>query len=321
MQSGERFDRFTEQAKQVLSFAQEEAQRYQHHLIGTEHLLLGLLRDEEGLPAKGLYNLGVDLNRVRQAVEFIIGRGNRVSQGEVELTPRIKKVLALSVDEARRLNHPYVGTEHLLLGLVREGDGIAAGVLSSMGVDLQRVRAEILRLLSPPEESFPYTGLPTLINLSRLQGLLSIDYPLSQDCISILNFANSEAQRLRHKQIGPEHLLLGILHDKHSMAAHVLLEAGATPAEIYRQLAALIPQEEAQLDTIRDLAPLTKAQIYLAAAETHRLGAQKISPEHLLLGMFTPQENPTTSLLTILGIDWRMLRNNLAQMLANPKSE
>src|SRR5438477_10496291 len=144
----DRFDKFTERARRVLTLAQEEAQRFNHNCIGTEHLLLGLVREGDGVAAKVLANLGVELNKVRSAVEFIIGRGDRAVLGEIGLTPRAKKVIELAVDEARRLNHHYIGTEHLLLGLVREGEGIAAGVLESLGVNLERVRAETARSLS-----------------------------------------------------------------------------------------------------------------------------------------------------------------------------
>ncbi|MSQ61923.1 MAG: ATP-dependent Clp protease ATP-binding subunit, partial [Dehalococcoidia bacterium] len=114
----------------------------------TEHLLLGLVREGDGVAAKVLGNLGVELNKVRSAVEFIIGRGDRAVVGDIGLTPRAKKVIELAVDEARRLNHHYIGTEHLLLGLVREGEGIAAGVLESLGVNLEKVRAETTRILA-----------------------------------------------------------------------------------------------------------------------------------------------------------------------------
>ncbi len=144
----DRFDKFTERARRVLTLAQEEAQRFNHNYIGTEHLLLGLVREGDGVAAKVLANLGVELNKVRSAVEFIIGRGDRASSGEIGLTPRAKKVIELAVDEARRLNHSYIGTEHLLLGLVREGEGIAAGVLESLGVNLERVRGETTRILA-----------------------------------------------------------------------------------------------------------------------------------------------------------------------------
>jgi ATP-dependent Clp protease ATP-binding subunit ClpC len=144
----DRFEKFTERARKVLSLAQEEAQRFNHNYIGTEHLLLGLVREGDGVAAKVLNNLGVELNKVRSAVEFIIGRGDRIVLGDIGLTPRAKKVIELAVDEARRLNHHYIGTEHLLLGLVREGEGIAAGVLESLGVNLEKVRTQTIQVLS-----------------------------------------------------------------------------------------------------------------------------------------------------------------------------
>ncbi len=157
----DRFDKFTERARRVLTLAQEEAQRFNHNYIGTEHLLLGLVREGDGVAAKVLANLGVELNKVRSAVEFIIGRGDRAVLGEIGLTPRAKKVIELAVDEARRLNHHYIGTEHLLLGLVREGEGIAAGVLESLGVNLERVRAETTRILSQSMPQSTGTGART----------------------------------------------------------------------------------------------------------------------------------------------------------------
>jgi len=143
-----RFEKFSERARRVLSLAQEEAQRFNHNYIGTEHVLLGLVRETDGIAAKVLANLGVELNKVRSAVEFIIGRGERSTPGEIGLTPRAKKVIELAVDEARRLNHHHIGTEHLLIGLMREGEGVAAGVLESLGVNLDKVRGETSRILT-----------------------------------------------------------------------------------------------------------------------------------------------------------------------------
>ena len=145
---GSRFEKFSERARRVLSLAQEEAQRFNHNYIGTEHILLGLVRETEGVAARVLSSLSVDLSKVRSAVEFIIGRGEKPAQGEIGLTPRAKKVVELAVDEARRMNHTYIGTEHLLIGLLREGEGVAAGVLESLGVTLDKVRTETHRILS-----------------------------------------------------------------------------------------------------------------------------------------------------------------------------
>jgi ATP-dependent Clp protease ATP-binding subunit ClpA len=142
-----RSDKFTDSARRVLTLAQEEAVRLNHNYIGTEHLLLGLIRLQDCGAAKVLTNLGVDLNRARSAMEFIAGRGDRPIVGEVGLTPRAKHVIELAVDEARRLSHRGISTEHLLLGLVREGEGIAAGVLESLAVSLERARRQAMQQL------------------------------------------------------------------------------------------------------------------------------------------------------------------------------
>ena len=167
---GSRFEKFSERARRVLSLAQEEAQRFNHNYIGTEHILLGLVRETEGVAARVLSSLSVDLSKVRSAVEFIIGRGEKPAQGEIGLTPRAKKVVELAVDEARRMNHTYIGTEHLLIGLLREGEGVAAGVLESLGVTLDKVRTETHRILSHTsgqgqQSSRTNTKTPTLDNL------------------------------------------------------------------------------------------------------------------------------------------------------------
>jgi ATP-dependent Clp protease ATP-binding subunit ClpC len=153
MDNRDRFARFTERACRVLSLAQEEAQRFNHNYIGTEHLLLGLVCENDGVAAKVLANLGVELNKVRSTVEFIIGRGDQTMLGDIGLTPRSKRVIELAADEARLLGHRYIGTEHLLLGLVRKGEGITAGVLESLGVTLERVRAETIRVLGDQGET------------------------------------------------------------------------------------------------------------------------------------------------------------------------
>jgi len=154
-----RFEKFSERARRVLTIAQEEARQLNHSYIGTEHILLGLAREEEGVAAKILANMGVGLSKIRSAVEFIIGRGEKPSTGETGLTPRAKRVIELAIDEARQLNHNYIGTEHLLLGLLREGEGIAAGVLDSLGITIEKTRTETSRVLSQ--------GTPSKSKLAR----------------------------------------------------------------------------------------------------------------------------------------------------------
>ncbi|MBK9942957.1 MAG: ATP-dependent Clp protease ATP-binding subunit [Kouleothrix sp.] len=141
------FDKFTKRAKQVLQIATEEARAFNHPYIGTEHILLGLIKEGEGVAARVLDDLGVKLSQARHAVEFIVGMGEGPPREGQDLTARAKKVIAYAVDEAKRLNHHYIGTEHLLLGLVRNGEGVATGVLDIMGVSLEQVRTQVMRVL------------------------------------------------------------------------------------------------------------------------------------------------------------------------------
>jgi len=142
------FERFTDRARRVVVLAQEEARMLNHNYIGTEHILLGLIHEGEGVAAKGLESLGISLDAVRAQVEEIIGQGQQAPSGHIPFTPRAKKVLELSLREALQLGHNYIGTEHILLGLIREGEGVAAQVLVKLGADLNRVRSTVIQLLS-----------------------------------------------------------------------------------------------------------------------------------------------------------------------------
>jgi len=141
------FERFTDRARRVVVLAQEEARMLNHNYIGTEHILLGLIHEGEGVAAKALESLGISLDAVRQQVEEIIGQGQQAPSGHIPFTPRAKKVLELSLREALQLGHNYIGTEHILLGLIREGEGVAAQVLVKLGADLSRVRQQVIQLL------------------------------------------------------------------------------------------------------------------------------------------------------------------------------
>ena len=141
------FERFTDRTRRVVVLAQEEARMLNHGYIGTEHILLGLIREGDGYAARTLESLGISLDAVRQQVEEIIGRGQQPPSGHIPFTPRAKKVLELSLRESRQLGHNYIGTEHILLGLLREGDGVAAQALVTLGADLNRVRQQVIQLL------------------------------------------------------------------------------------------------------------------------------------------------------------------------------
>jgi ATP-dependent Clp protease ATP-binding subunit ClpA len=203
----DRFDKFTERARNVLTLAQDEAQRFNHNYIGTEHLLLGLVREGEGVASRVLENMNVELTKVRTAVEFIIGRGDRPPVGEVGLTPRAKRVIELAIDESSRLGHTWIGTEHLLLGVVREGEGIAAGVLESLGVNLDKVRHEVIRVLA--ESGVTSVPRSEDIDLSPPPRRYQRFSDWTDHARQTLLTARGVADRRGNSVLTPEHLLLG----------------------------------------------------------------------------------------------------------------
>ena len=184
------FERFTDRARRVVVLAQEEARMLNHNYIGTEHILLGLIHEGEGVAAKALESLGISLEAVRQQVEEIIGQGKQAPSGHIPFTPRAKKVLELSLREALQLGHNYIGTEHILLGLIREGEGVAAQVLTKLGADLPRVRQQVIQLLSG------YQGKETVTAGGPAEGAPSTSLVLDQ-------FGRNLTQAAREGKLDP----------------------------------------------------------------------------------------------------------------------
>jgi ATP-dependent Clp protease ATP-binding subunit ClpC len=192
------FERFTDRARKVLTLAQEEARLLNHSFIGTEHVLLGLIHEGDGVGAQALRSLGISLEAVREKVEETIGMAGSAPSGSPPFTPRAKKVLELSLREALQLNHSYIGTEHILLGLVREGEGVAATVLVSLGADLGRVRQEVIKLTSGGRE--PYEGEALNEVPGTVRGRLEATEPVCPRCRANVS---SEA-RFRKIEINPD---------------------------------------------------------------------------------------------------------------------
>jgi len=188
------FERFTDRARRSVVFAQEEARLLNHNYIGTEHILLGLLREDDGVAAKALTSLGVSLTAVRGDVGEIVGRGSEVPGGHIPFTPRAKKFLELSLREALQLGHNYIGTEHILLGLIREGEGVAAQVLQKLGADLNRVRQTVVQLLSGYRAAAEVTGVEGAAEMAELTSEMAItqeplgdDAPTCPNCFGALD--------------------------------------------------------------------------------------------------------------------------------------
>src|SRR5213082_2243573 len=198
------FERFTDRARRVVVLAQEEARMLNHNYIGTEHILLGLIHEGEGVAAKALESLGISLEAVRQQVKEIIGQGQAAPTGHIPFTPRAKKVLELSLREALQLGHNYIGTEHILLGLIREGEGVAAQVLQKLGADLNRVRRQVIQLLSGSAgvaEPITHTSGPL-----QLGG-----YTFTHDGWRVLELAHESARDLGNPAIQPTDFLLAVV--------------------------------------------------------------------------------------------------------------
>jgi ATP-dependent Clp protease ATP-binding subunit ClpA len=324
------FEKFTERARKVLSLAQDEAQRFNHNYIGTEHLLLGLVREGDGVAAKVLSNLGVDLAQVRATVELIMGRGDRIVLGEIGLTPRAKKVIELAVDEARRLNHHYIGTEHLLLGLVREGEGIAGRVLEMLGVNLEKVRTQTIQVLSGVSRQTPAApqaapGEPWIqrrlrdgdIDRDRFGTFTDRDRfdRFTERARKVLSLAQDEAQRFNHNYIGTEHLLLGLVSEGDGIAAHVLGNLGVELARVRSAVEFIIGRGDRIVLGEIGLTPRAKKVIDLAVDEARRMDHHYVGTEHLLLGLVREGEGIAAGVLESLGVNLEKVRTQTIAVL------
>jgi ATP-dependent Clp protease ATP-binding subunit ClpA len=307
---------FNEDAREALQLAQNEAQRFSHNYIGTEHLLLGLVRREESVAGRVLSQLGIELQKVRSAVEFIIGRGDRVVLGEISLTPCAKKVIELSADETRRLGHDYLGTEHILLGLVREGEGIAAGVLESLGVKLERVRTTTLQILGQGEDLI--NVISAYVRGDKPSGPLVSGVQDADDLVPepasaedagnlvtirtrrVLARARAEAQHHQQKRGGTEHLLLSLIQEQNGIAFHVLRNLGINSERILTAAQFLITEEKlSEPGNIEGLTTDCRKAIALTVDEASQMGYMTpIGTEHLLLGLLSSEGIASGILIT-----------------------
>ena len=316
------FDRFNDRAKRVLALAQDEAIRFNHNYIGTEHLLLGLVREGEGVAARALDAMGIELSKVRRAVEFIIGRGDSTtSPSEITLSPRTKKVIELAIDEARRLGHSHVGTEHLLLGLVREGEGIASGVLESLGVSLEAMRKKVMETLGQPHGP---TSQPLYRDEQRSAappgptGGGTFDL-FDNSAIRALALAEAEATSLNHNWIGTEHLVVGLLRVDEGVAAKALTSLGIELAALRAGLLKHIPRGAARVGSDIALTPRMHEILARASVMRTRRASTNVTPEILLLACVADSAGVGTQVLTELGATPEKIREAVDR-LSPPKA-
>ena len=315
------FERFTERARQVVVLAQEEARTLKHNYIGTEHILLGLIREEEGLAARVLEALDIELGRVRAQIVRIVGSAEEVTTGQIPFTPRARKVLELALREALSLGHNYIGTEHILLGLVRENEGVAARVLLDFDADAEKIRSEVTRMLSGPGgrrqgvEPLPRElhGIEAWID----HDLLRAEVRLSASGQQTLLLSFIAASREESQVVSPSNLVEGLVRTTDPEIQAVLQAAGlnvervdeileplpAPGSEAYEAFSGIARQLNAQARRVLDLA---------LAYSLVRAGSPA-SPLSLLAGLAQIQDPAMVDLLHRLGIEPELLRDEIAR--------
>src|ERR1022692_3005994 len=337
MSDQEATNNFTPRAQQVLALARKEADRFNHNFVGTEHLLLGLIKLGQGVAVNVLQKLGLDLETVRLEVEKQVGTGpDQKMLGNIPYTPRVKKILALAAREARALNHTYVGTEHLLLGLLREGDGVAARVLKNLDVGIDRTRQEILKELDTnfasqsgmisetgqgprmrmeiSRQEPPHGSKPEILHVSGGgDAAMSNFTPRAQQ---VLAFARTEADRLDHNFVSAEHLLLGLLKLGQGVAVNVLVKRGVSLELAREKVEQLVckgtePKAEGNIP----YTPQLKKALALGAREANALNHTYVGTEHLLLGLMRDEDSVAARVLKQMGLDLEITRKEILKEL------
>ena len=308
---------FTPRAQQVLALARKEADQFNHNFVGTEHLLLGLVVLGQGVAVNVLSKLGINLEKVRSEVEKQVGKGpDQKMIGNIPYTPRVKKVLAMAAKEAKALNHTYVGTEHILLGLLREGDGPAARILKNLGMDLKKTREEILKELNPaintqprnaPEQ--PASSVEPVSSGGVVMGSEeTVDFGVmnfTARAQQALAFARREAERFHHNFVGTDHLFLGMMKLEDCTAIKVLRNMGVVLDTVRMEI-------EKQIGTAPDqkitsnipITPRIKKVLALAYQEAKALRHNDVGTEHILLGILRDGDGIPARVLA--GLDIRL---------------
>jgi ATP-dependent Clp protease ATP-binding subunit ClpA len=310
------FERFTERARHVVVLAQEEARALMHSYIGTEHILLGLLREEEGLAARVLESLDISVERVRGQVVRIVGSGEEVTSGQIPFTPRAKKVLELALREALFVGHNYIGTEHILLGLVRENEGVAMQILADFGADDETIRNEVLVILGVTrnEAKTVEVSLRTeFVTMSPEQRIERFTDRAKQT----VAIAQREALALNHRNVRSEHLLLALASQEDGAAATVLASLNVTRDSV-REL--IEPRAATGADVPSEVTGFT---IQAATVLDHalraalRLGKNYVETEHILLSLIQDRDDASTAvwILSQLEADRGKVRDELRRVL------
>jgi len=302
---------FTPRAQQVLALARKEADRLSHNTAGTEHLLLGMIKLGQGVAVNVLQKMGFDLETVRMEVEKQVVRGSGKMLRTAPYSPGVKKVLALAGKEAKSLSHSHVGTEHILLGILRESGGVAARALKSLGVDIERTRNEIRSELDPNFAPGEQDGARREPNApSGLHGGMEPIQGFAPRAQQVLALARKEADRFSHKSVGPEHLLLGIIKLGTGIAVNVLQKMGLDLETVRVEVEKQVGSDPET--TMAGNSPYTssaKKVLALSGREAKSLCHSYVGSEHILLGLVREGESVAAHVLKEHGADMERTRN------------
>ncbi|MCW3051435.1 MAG: repeat containing protein [Chthonomonadales bacterium] len=303
--------KLTQRARQAVYFAQEEAKRLGHTEVSTEHLLFGLIYDDSSMVVYILHRMSVGSDAIRTEIDHVAVRGNETSEREMRLSRQAKRVINLTYEEVMRLKHDYIGTEHLLLGLIRQEDGVAGRVLVKLGVHLDRTREEIL--IAQSNDSNP-------IKPGSPEDKRAWDR-FTERARSIFFYAHEEAGLLGQTEIATEHILLGLLRDEDDakwggcmVAIHILRCLGVTVEQIRAEVESKVTCGEGRMGKELVLTPLAHrvhARVYYEAG---LLGKDYVGTEHILLGLIRDEQGLAGRVLASLGVDITRARQEIAAL-------
>jgi ATP-dependent Clp protease ATP-binding subunit ClpA len=295
------YERFAERARKVMQLANHEAQRFNHEYIGTEHILLGLVKEGSGVAARVLGAFDLDLRKLRLEVEKIVQSGpDMVTMGKLPLTPRAKMALKLAWEEGETLNHNWIDTEDLLLGLIREREGVAAQILLNLGLTLEEVRQATLECqgVAPPAAA---RKEPTFL---IGQYFREVDGGFTARAQKALQLANQEAHRLSHDHIGTEHLLLGLMKESDGRATEALKNCGLSLSKLRKEVETVVPPLAGNAVFGKlPLTPRAQAALRVAKEEAAQLAASCIGTEHLLLALLDDDDCVATQVILALEVE------------------
>jgi len=318
-----KMERFTQRARRVLSLAQESAEALKHNYIGTEHLLLGLMREEGGVAGHVLRALGVEQTQIESLVLELSKPPAENMNVAMDLTPSTKRVLELTVDEARRMGHQFIGTEHMLLGMVRQSDGVAIEILKRLNISPEEVRRQTRRVLLelaaqsdvPTGESGAAVPPVESSSDSTLQAELAQMGRFTQRARRVVSLAQEAAQELENNAIDNGHLLMGLMREEGGVAGRVLRDLGADMAQMEAVLKELSPVQPNPSGFPAALSPTAKQALELGVDEARRMGHHYIGTEHMLLGLVRQSEGVAIEILKRLNITPESIRRQTRRVL------